>query len=707
MKSYVVLWLFIYFLISSNLEHMLVFFLASLTFNLAVVTILMIGLIMVIKAAVNLVMLAGTFGILAYKKDNLEFYLKDLNKLMPANIAHMFNARAKSGMLMFTVEEAKSVTEWIEEKFSNQNKYTTYFTGTVLMIGLLGTFAGLLVAIDDMGRIILSLSGDIDLAKVIADFSGPLGGMAVGFGSSLFGVIAAIVLGLHGYILNKNQEQFIEGVEDWLKGRIIDSAGTVTDADGNALPETNSSFMDVFIDNLSTLSKEMGNISQTNERLTSITVASVQQARNEHELSIELFEDISKSLKNIDSNSKDTTKILGQEFNSLQISMNTNHTQLITHQQDSLQQMINKLESALESTSFKITNEFKSISSSSNNEMDLRVNKITTLLQAIDSELGTHQKVLLDIQNSDDKNQSSNEKLLQELITLFKDSSDKLDSEQKLLSDIYKHLDDNSDNSQEHFNGISQLIKSFSSTLQDELKSLDLLQEIQNNQSLIIKESIDKSNDIHQTLKESNEQNDKQQEHLEAITTKIESVKEQMLQSSNKSSTMLEDSLAPLMEISKTSSHQEANLVELLNLNKQDAINQQENLNKIYSQIDLVKEEFLGVNEKELESNKENFEKLINQNEKELESNKENFEKLISQNEKELESNKENFDNLVSKIDKNNEENLQNSEEGLEKLTGKLDDVTESLTQAIVNNKSTSSSNDDKKSGGFFNKMFN
>lgn len=506
---------------------------ATLTFNLAVLTVLTIGIIMVMKAAINLVMLAGTFGILAYKKDNLTFYLKDIDRIMPANIAHMFHSRAEKGMLLFTTEESRDVIAWIEDKFANQNKYTNYFTGTVLMIGLLGTFSGLLIAIDDMGRIILSLSGDIDLAKVISDFSGPLGGMAVGFGSSLFGVIAAIILGLMGYILNKNQEVFVEGVEDWLKGRIIDSGGAVSGGsvtgNGDELPEHKASFMDVFIENLSGLTKEMKNISVSNERLTSITVASVQQARDEHENSISLFEDINKSLQNIDVNSQDTTQVLREQFGSLQISMNTNHKQLLDQQQESIKLMIEKIENSLETTHTKINQKFQDIADVSSKDIDAVATEIGQLLNNIDSDLKVEQNTLKEMQNSGAVNQKANENLLNQLVTLFRESSDKLDSEFNILNVISKNIDSSNTKSQNHFELISELISSFSKTLQDELLALNNLQAVQENQSQIMKDSIDKSNDIYETLQSSQEQNIKHSSQLDNINSKIETMKDEFV----------------------------------------------------------------------------------------------------------------------------------------------------------------------------------
>jgi len=715
MKSYVILWLFIYFLIYSNLEYMIVFFMATLTFNIAVLTILTIGIIMIMKAAINLVMLAGTFGTLAYKKKNLEFYLQDMDKLMPANIAHMFHARAKKGMLLFTTEESRDVIEWIEEKFSNQNKYTNYFTGTVLMIGLLGTFSGLLIAIDQMGTIILSLSGDIDLGKVIAGFAGPLGGMAVGFGSSLFGVISAIILGLMGYILNKNQETFVEGVEDWLKGRIIDSGGATTATAalaGNDMPEHKASFMDVFIENLGSLSSEMSKISTSNEQLTSITVASVQQARDEHEVSIELFQDISDSLKNIDANAKDTTNILGQQFTSLQISMNTNHNQLISQQHDALHLMIEKLELALESTHSKITQKFQDISDVSSLEIKDRVSQIAILLKGIDSELKSKEQLLVDIKESGEVRQDENEKLLKQLISLFKESSDKLDSEQEILGSIYKHLDDDSKSSKENFDSISSLIQSFSQTLQNELLALDTLQTIQKSQSEIIEDSVEKSKDIHETLLKSQEQNEKQEIHLSAITSKIDSVKEQMSEVNSKSMSMLNEKLSPLLELSNSSKNQESSLVDLLELTKQDSKEQQDSLHNIATKIDTVKDEFYGINQENAKFQKASLDNIASQidltkqdflevAEKKDELAKTQFEELTSKvdtvkdefyeiHQENAKFQKASLDNIASQIDLTKQELIEVSVQKdelsktqLEELTSKIDSVNEKSLEGV------------------------
>jgi len=268
-KAYFVLWTFVYFIGYSNKETFIEYFMSTLTFNIVIFTILGIGTFMLFKAAKDITMLAGTFGVLMYKKNNLSFYLRGLEKILPSTIARKIQHRVEKNNLMFTQQEAEDLLGWMDEKFSNQNKYNNFFIGTVLMIGLLGTFAGLLGAIGSMSSIVASLAGDnIDIGKIMAGFSGPLSSMAVGFGSSLFGVISAIILSIKGYILNKSQASLIEGVENWLNSKILETIdNSVATAPVNSLEDKQKSFVDIFIDSIDKLTTKINDLSKTNEEL--------------------------------------------------------------------------------------------------------------------------------------------------------------------------------------------------------------------------------------------------------------------------------------------------------------------------------------------------------------------------------------------------------------------------------------------------------
>lgn len=346
---------------------------STLTFNIAVLTTLAIGMVIVYHAAFRLTMLAGTFGILAYKKgDQLIYYLQGIDRIMPASIAHMFYKRAKSGTLYFTQSEAKDVTSWLEEKFANQKVYVNFFTATALMIGLFGTFTGLLKSIDEMGAIILSLSGDINLAEVIAGFAGPLSGMAIGFGSSLFGVATAIILSVKTYILSRNQEAFIEDIEDWMKGKIIDTqssevieqfnqtmgtgsnvgtAGQMQVVSGDMM--TSGKFLNVFADAMGDLKEELKKSAEGNEVVYKMLSENFEASNKSTGNEIAILESIVNAIKELNINQFSNSNTLDESIQSLaNIATSQNKTlkQLVDLQkqnQETMEKFVDKFDTRL------------------------------------------------------------------------------------------------------------------------------------------------------------------------------------------------------------------------------------------------------------------------------------------------------------------------------------------------------------------------
>ncbi len=283
LKLYFVVMLFIVFLIYSAFGKIKMFFFATLDFNIPIVTLLLIGMLVLYQGALKLTMLAGTFGTLAYKKGkDLEFYLEGISNILPATIAHMFHRRAKKGVLFFTEHEATEVVHWLEGQFHQQKGYSSFFVGTLLTLGLLGTFSGLLVALDEMGKVILSFGGDnVDIGDIMTGFSGPLGGMAIGFAASLFGVSAAILLNLMQYILTRNQDAFIEDVQNWMKGKILETQSSekleeiheteefsnIRGGHSSEGGQMTSGFIDAFVNSMSDFSEKMERANKSSEEM--------------------------------------------------------------------------------------------------------------------------------------------------------------------------------------------------------------------------------------------------------------------------------------------------------------------------------------------------------------------------------------------------------------------------------------------------------
>jgi biopolymer transport protein ExbB/TolQ len=335
LKIYFIFWLFVFFMAYSNWEMGITFFMATLSFNIIIMTLLAIGTVIILTAAVKLVMLIGTFGTLAYKKGKaLEFYLHGLDKVVPANVANMLEQRAKKGALYFTHSEAREIVDLLENKFSNTKTYINFFISTALMIGLLGTFTGLLQAIDQMGAIVLSLNGDINIGEVIASFAGPLSGMAVGFGSSLFGVIAAIILGFKGYILDRNQAAFIEDIEDWLKGKTIESHGVVKD-DGTVVDSGDTSYIEKFVDKLGEMAKSFDNFEKSNEELGEILSTSIKTNVDKAQEERDMLENVLNVLKELNVNQYTMLSTMEKSFNEMlevMFTMNNNIKKLSSNE---------------------------------------------------------------------------------------------------------------------------------------------------------------------------------------------------------------------------------------------------------------------------------------------------------------------------------------------------------------------------------------
>lgn len=343
LKIYVVFWLFIFFLLYANFDKVVVFFLSSLTFNIAVLTMLAIGTVVIVGAAIKLTMLTGSFSILRYKKGaELQYYLKTLRGTFPEDIANLLEKRVNQTKMTFSKDDIAQVNEWMEEKSHNEKVYINFFIGTSLMLGLLGTFVGLLTAIEEMSGIVLSLSGDINLAEVIQGFSGPISGMATGFGSSLFGVTSAIILSVKGYILNRNEEIFLVEVKDWMNSLQQTSVDM-----SNATPEE---MIRSFAQTSITLAENMEKLTHGNETMVGMLSSGMEEESSSRKIEVKILEGISNALRELNINQYQSSTAIDeslQELSSATINGNTAIKSMLELQEKNnklLEELIRKLD---------------------------------------------------------------------------------------------------------------------------------------------------------------------------------------------------------------------------------------------------------------------------------------------------------------------------------------------------------------------------
>jgi hypothetical protein len=137
----------------------------------------------------------------------------------------------------------------------------------------------------------------------MADFAIPLSSMAVGFGSSLFGVISAILLSIKGYLLNKAQESLLAGVENWLQEKTVekvsgeDKAGALTPS--TMLDNHQKSYMDVFVEQIAALSYEMREVSAVNKQFQSTFIETMRALKSSSQQEQEFLYQMKNSLEDI------------------------------------------------------------------------------------------------------------------------------------------------------------------------------------------------------------------------------------------------------------------------------------------------------------------------------------------------------------------------------------------------------------------------
>lgn len=99
-----------------------------------------------------------------------------------------------------------------------------YIGGLLILLGLLGTFWGLLDTVSSIGNVIKSLRTGAEAGVLFdelkAGLAAPLAGMGLSFSSSLFGIAGSLILGFLELQVAQAQRRFRNEVESWLGTRI-------------------------------------------------------------------------------------------------------------------------------------------------------------------------------------------------------------------------------------------------------------------------------------------------------------------------------------------------------------------------------------------------------------------------------------------------------------------------------------------------------
>ncbi len=131
----------------------------------------------------------------------------------------------------------QTLIDTIDMRLQDRKTLSQYVAGILVLLGLIGTFLGLMITLASIGDILkaLDLSGEPSEAVqgLITSLQVPLQGMAVGFSSSLFGLVTSLVLSLMVRFSAIAFSEFVQNVEGWLSSVVEIDPGQKSTSDAN------------------------------------------------------------------------------------------------------------------------------------------------------------------------------------------------------------------------------------------------------------------------------------------------------------------------------------------------------------------------------------------------------------------------------------------------------------------------------------------
>jgi hypothetical protein len=196
-----------------------------------------------------------------------------------APMARMLGRR-QSGRVSLSPASLQTLLDGIAARLDETRETSRYLIGTLVFLGLLGTFYGLLETVHSVGAVVGALNvGTGDLAgaftELKAGLEAPLSGMATAFSTSLFGLSGSLVLGFLDLQAGQAQNRFYNDLEDWLANYTRLSAGPFGDGTDGSTPAYLHALLEQTADSMENLQRILARSEEsrisTNNSLVGLT----------------------------------------------------------------------------------------------------------------------------------------------------------------------------------------------------------------------------------------------------------------------------------------------------------------------------------------------------------------------------------------------------------------------------------------------------
>lgn len=161
--------------------------------------------------------------------ENLRIALENRGELFNTySMAEVLDNYEKFNFFNITDMQARFIKSKLGYRINNNRKGVNFIGGVLVMLGLLGTFLGLLSTIDAVGKALDGMSnlggeGEVGMEEMsgfIGSLAAPLQGMGLAFSSSLFGLTGSLLIGFFLHLAATPQNYFVENVSRWIDDRV-------------------------------------------------------------------------------------------------------------------------------------------------------------------------------------------------------------------------------------------------------------------------------------------------------------------------------------------------------------------------------------------------------------------------------------------------------------------------------------------------------
>lgn len=194
----------------------------------------------------------------AFRTNRPGFSLQSAPRIL-APLASVLSERDRRGRTAISPVVLRHFLDSTGARLDETRDIARYQAGLLIFLGLLGTFWGLLEAINAVGGVIAGLtigSGDFVALfnEMKAGLTRPLSGMGTAFSSSLFGLAGSLILGFLDLQASQAQNGFYNELEEWLSGMARFGSGDLQgDLGGQPLPVYVQAMLEQTAENLDRL----------------------------------------------------------------------------------------------------------------------------------------------------------------------------------------------------------------------------------------------------------------------------------------------------------------------------------------------------------------------------------------------------------------------------------------------------------------------